>query len=200
MRRHLAAQLGQNLPAGHFSGSWIMGPLALGRSLRPRACSRCTPIRATDVVASRHRIGGPHASAGTSRRAPSFRPARFQPALNCRARAKTPFYTCPGASCLPLLRLARVGLGHSGLGGAEACGRRREAAQALLHHRGCGERLSGVSKGPHGSYIAKPRWRFPRARACISVLRLSRKELQPAAACSSMAFSISHSTAARRWR
>ena len=150
----LAAQLGQSFPAGHFSGRWIRGHLALGRAFGlGRALSRCAPIRATEVVASRHRLGGPHASAGPSRRAPSFRPARFQPALNCRARAVTPFYTCPGASCLPLLRLARVGLGHGCLGGAEARGTRREAAHVLLHHRDCGERLGGVSKGPHGSFL-----------------------------------------------
>ena len=59
------------------------------QSLWPRACSRCAPIRATEVVPSRHCLGGPHASAGTSRRAPSFRPARF-PLHKTAVRARKP--------------------------------------------------------------------------------------------------------------
>jgi len=80
--------------------------------------------RATEVVASRHRLGGPHASAGPSRRAPSFRPARFQPALNCRARAVTPFYTCPGASHSTDSESAHCPLSLSGRPGARTvrCG------------------------------------------------------------------------------
>ena len=171
MRRHARGSAGSKFAGGPLLGKLDSGSPSLGQSLWPRACSRCAPIRATEVVASRHRLGGPHASAGTLRRAPSFRPARFYLALNCRARAKTPYFTRPGASCLPLLRLARFGLAHRGLGEVGACGGRREPPQALLHHRGCGGRLSGVSKGPHGSLLATPRWRFPCARACKSPSR-----------------------------
>ena len=149
--RHARGSAGSKSPGGPLLGKLDSRSTSLGQSLWPRACSRCAPIRPTDVVPSRHRIGGLDASAGDSRRAPSFTSQRFTLALNCRARVKIPFSTCPGASCLPLLRPALIGLAHRGLGGAGACGRPREAPQALLHHRGCGGRLSGESKGPHGS-------------------------------------------------
>ena len=167
----LAAQLGQNLPAGHFLGGWIRGHLALGSAFglgRALAARRLGPQRwsprdiASGALTHRPALRAAH---------PLFRPARFYLALNCRARAKTPYFTRPGASCLPLLHLGRIGLAHRGLGEVEACGRPREAPQALLHHRGCGGRLSGVSKGPHGSLLAKPRWRFPCACACKSPSR-----------------------------
>ena len=90
--RHARGSARSKSPGGPLLGKLDSRPTSLGQSLWPRACSRCAPIRATDVVASRHRIGGLDASAGDSRRAPSFTSARDSIALNCRARAKSPSF------------------------------------------------------------------------------------------------------------
>ncbi len=150
----LAAQLGQNSPGDHFMGGWIRGHLALGSAFglgRALAARRLGPQRwSPRDIAS-----------GALTHRPALRAAR--PLLRLRAIALP--QTSGRARYLPSLpaqgrvvcrfsdSLASALATAASVAGAEARGRRREAAQILHHHGDCGERLGGVSKGPHGSYL-----------------------------------------------
>ena len=147
--------------------------------------------RATEVVASRHRLGGPYASAGPSRRAASFRSARDHLASNYRARALTPFYTSPGASWFSdSLASALATAASVEQRPAEGAERRKSSTITETAARGS---AAPCQKDHMAHFCSATGCR--RARKTPSRYRdLSRKEPQPAAACSSTAFSIPHST------